>query len=78
MSAGDNRHYRIDEIKERHFIQTARRANLPQTIVTDALEEIRADADKALATVLQRLPTGFPETVHASVGAAVKSRLSQG
>jgi serine/threonine-protein kinase HipA len=32
MFVGDNRHYRMDEIVGRHFVQTAKRARLPDRL----------------------------------------------
>jgi serine/threonine-protein kinase HipA len=34
MSVGDSRHYKIDDIKGRHFIQTAERAGLPGSLAS--------------------------------------------
>lgn len=75
MSVGESRHYRIDEIKGRHFIQTAGRAGLPESLAKDALEEVAKAAESALKRVEKELPSGFPEKVHTSVKAAVIARL---
>ena len=75
MFVGDSRHYRIDEIRGRHFIQTAERAGLPKSIATDALEEVAKTADTAIKTIEKQLPSGFPEQIHASVNKALASRL---
>jgi serine/threonine-protein kinase HipA len=75
MFVGDNRHYRIDEIKGRHFVQTAERAGLPKSIAIDALEEVAKAADTAVKTIEKQLPSGFPEQIHASVSKALASRL---
>ena len=40
MSAGCNRHYRIDDIHGRHFIQTGEEAGLPKSLVRAAIEEV--------------------------------------
>lgn len=75
MAVGKSRHYRIDTIQARHFIQTGEEARLPKSLVPSALEEIAAAAEKALARLAASLPAGFPETIHASVSAAMHSRL---
>jgi serine/threonine-protein kinase HipA len=75
MSVGDNRHYRIDEIRGRHFIQSAERAGLPGSIARDALEELGGSTDTALATVEKQLPPRFPMEIHVSVREALVSRL---
>ncbi len=75
MSVGESRHYRIDEIKGRHFIQTAERAGLPGLLAMGALEEVAKAAESAMKMVEKELPSGFPEKIHTSVKAAVISRL---
>jgi serine/threonine-protein kinase HipA len=75
MSVGESRHYRIDEIKGRHFIQTAARAGLPGSLAMGALEEVAKTAESAIKMVEKELPSGFPEKIHTSVKAAVISRL---
>tara|TARA_B100001778_G_C18598032_1_gene635779 strand:- start:1342 stop:2025 length:684 start_codon:yes stop_codon:yes gene_type:complete len=75
MSVGDNNHYRIDEIQGRHFEQTAKRAGLPDYIAREALEEVSSSAEKAIQSLEERLPSDFPEEIHASVVRALKSRL---
>ena len=77
MSVGDSRHYRIDEIQGRHFIQTAERAGLPATIAQNALEEIANDAEAALTAVEKQLPAGFSEEIPSSVQSGFRSRLSR-
>ena len=75
MSVGDSRHYKIEEIKGRHFIQTAERAGLPGSLASTALAEIAQAAGVALKTVEAGLPAGFPKAIHASVKKALTSRL---
>jgi serine/threonine-protein kinase HipA len=75
MFVGDNRHYRLDEIKASHFLQTAKRAGLPKTVANTVLEQTRVQALKALELVPSRLPAGFPEAIHASTERGVKTRL---
>jgi len=75
MSVGDNRHYTIDFIHGRHFIQTARRAGLPGALAEEALAEVARDAEAALKVVEGNLPLEFPETLHASVRSGMVARL---
>jgi serine/threonine-protein kinase HipA len=76
MSVGDSRHYRIDEIKGRHFIQSAERAGLPGSLASEALTEVSQAAETALNTVEKQLPRGFPKGIHHSVKAGLTSRLN--
>jgi serine/threonine-protein kinase HipA len=75
MSAGDSRHYKIDDIQGRHFIQTAERAGLPGSLASEALQEAAKVAGHAMKTIEKQLPAGFPEQIHASVTDGVVSRL---
>ncbi|MCC6966615.1 MAG: type II toxin-antitoxin system HipA family toxin [Nitrospira sp.] len=75
LSVGTNRHYRIDEIQGRHFVQTATAAGLPKSAIATALEEIADAALKALQKVEAGLPKDFPVSIHASVSKGVKERL---
>jgi serine/threonine-protein kinase HipA len=76
MSVGNSRHYRIDTIHGRHFVQTGEEAGLPKSLVLSAIQEIASHADKAAAQMESTLPAGFPEIIHASVSAGLKVRLS--
>ena len=76
MSVGNSRHYRIDTIHGRHFVQTGEEAGLPKSLVLSAIQEIASTAEKAIAQLGSALPAGFPESIHASVSAALKARLS--
>ena len=75
MSVGDSRHYKIEDIKGRHFIQTAERAGLPGSLAGDALEGVAKAADGAMNMIEEQLPSDFPEKIHISVKAALSSRL---
>ena len=75
MSVGDNNHYRMDDIQGRHFIQTARRAGLPDYIAEEALQDIAANAQSAFSQVEQSLPPCFPEDIHNTVIQAMITRL---
>lgn len=77
MSVGDSRHYRLDEIEGRHFVQTAKRARLPETLVFEILSEISELVPKALALVEAKLPVDFPMEIHTSIARGVQSRLSK-
>lgn len=76
MSVGDNRHYRIDEVKGYHFVQTTERAGLPGSLARDVLAEVVSTADTAMNSMEQHLPLGFPEEIHNSVIGALKVRLN--
>ncbi len=75
MSVGKNRHYLIDTILGRHFIQTGEQAGLPKSLVQSAIQDIADNADKTMSKLEAALPADFPESIHTSVSAAVKTRL---
>jgi serine/threonine-protein kinase HipA len=76
MSAGDSRHYRVDEIHPRHFLQTAGRANVPKSLVMRTLERIADIGERAFRQVEETLPADFPERFHASVRATAMPRIA--
>jgi len=75
MSVGDNRHYKIEEIKGKHFIQTAERAGLPGRLAEETLAEVARAAERAMNTTEEQLPPDFPQRIRISVKAALSSRL---
>jgi serine/threonine-protein kinase HipA len=75
MSVGGNRHYRINEIAGRHFVQTGEAAGLPRPLIREAIEQMADTAEDALRQVEDALPTDFPEIIHVSVKDAVIGRL---
>jgi serine/threonine-protein kinase HipA len=75
MSVGDSRHYKIEEIRGRHFIQTTERAGLPGALADGVLHEVAQAAEGAIQRVEAELPAGFPMEIHKSVARALKLRL---
>jgi len=75
MFVGESRHYRLDEIKGRHFVQTAERAGLPGSLAREAMQEVAHLADFAINKVERQLSRGFPEYIHSSVRAGLTKRL---
>jgi serine/threonine-protein kinase HipA len=77
MSVGISRHYKIEDISGRHFIQTAERAGLPRALASETLAEVAQAADGALTEIEKQLPRGFPDKIHNSVKSAVSARISR-
>jgi serine/threonine-protein kinase HipA len=75
MSLGKSRHYRIDQIQARHFIQTGAEAGLPKSLVPDAIEEIAARASAAIKSIEKSLPKDFPAVIHEAISGAVADRV---
>jgi serine/threonine-protein kinase HipA len=75
MAVGDRRHYVIDSIVPRHFLQTAASAGVPVALVQGILDQIENDADRAIEAALAGLPPGFPEEIVGSIVEGVRRRL---
>lgn len=75
MSIGEKRHYRIDDIMGRHFLQTGAKAGLPKSLVHRVIEEVLERAPAAMQEIEAALPANFPEQIHTSVAAAAGERL---
>ncbi len=76
MAVGDNRHYVIDSIMPRHFLQTAAGAGVPPARVRRIFDELDAGAERAIDTALAELPPEVPERIITPVVEGVRRRLS--
>lgn len=74
MSAGKNRHYRINDIMPRHFVETAELAGVSPAAPRRIFDELATQADAVMAAVAADLPKDFPEALILAVGAALKDR----
>lgn len=75
MAVGDKRHYALDTVMPRHFVQTAVHCNLSAEFAMDILNEIQTIAEPGIEATLAQMPTGFPETLSASVVSGVRRRV---
>ena len=75
MAVGDSRHYVIDTILPRHFLQTAARSGVADALVRGIFDELAAQVPPALDSVLSALPAGFPAKLTASIAEGVRRRL---
>lgn len=75
LAAGNNRHYRIDQITPRHFIETATKSGIPAHTTQDILDELRDTEARAISQALTDLPRGFPEDLASSLTSGLRSRL---
>lgn len=74
MSVGKNRHYPVDTIMPRHFLQTAELAGVGTPLMRTIFEDLAASAEKQTDAVIDAVPRGFPDPLITSVQAAVKIR----
>jgi serine/threonine-protein kinase HipA len=74
MSVGKNRHYAIQDIMPRHFMQTADLAGIGKPVINALFAELAADIEKKIASLTESLPQGFPEALVDSMMAALRQR----
>ena len=75
MAAGSKRHYRIDEVLGRHFVQTAKATGLGPTGVEQVLVDIKEKATTATDIARSVMPDDFANDIHESIGKAITARL---
>jgi serine/threonine-protein kinase HipA len=75
MCVGTNRHYRINDIHVRHFVETGSRAGVPKKRLRQMIEEIHANAERAIDGVTNTLPSNFPADIHDAVSSGIRNRL---
>lgn len=74
MSVGKSRHYAVHDIIPRHFMQTADLAGVGKPAMKALFEDLAASAEPSLASVVEKLPKGFPAALVDSVTQALKHR----
>jgi serine/threonine-protein kinase HipA len=77
LAVGDNRHYAIDTIMPRHFIQTATRNGVAAAVVEEICAELAGNAGRAIDETLAALPAGFPAPLAQSITEGMKARVGR-
>ncbi|HZC17719.1 MAG TPA: type II toxin-antitoxin system HipA family toxin [Caulobacteraceae bacterium] len=75
MAIGRNRHYAVDSIMPRHFIESAELADVGGGFVTAIFHELIDQTPEALGRTISKLPKDFPEQVATSIAGGVEKRL---
>jgi serine/threonine-protein kinase HipA len=75
MSVGNKRHYSMEYVQGRHFIQTVERAGLPKEMAEEVLADISGNAEKALAKIDREFGSDQYDEIHASVEKGFLSRI---
>ena len=75
MAVGKNRHYVVNEIMPRHFLQTAAASSMGESIVREIFEELLDRGEAAVSNVGDDLPPDFPEPLLESVTNGFRRRL---
>ena len=73
MSVGKNRHYQVEGILPRHFLQTAELCGVGAPLMRRIFQSLAGEAAARTDAVLGSLPRNFPDLA-ASVGKAMRSR----
>jgi len=75
MAVGDTRHYILDTILPRHFIQSAEQAGMSAEMVNAVMTELIEQAPRAIASAQEQLPGDFPESISESIVGGLQRRL---
>lgn len=76
MAIGDNRHYVVDRIQPRHFLQTAAACGMPTGVVPELFQELIDATPAALDQARNAMPPDFPTAIAASICSGVERRLA--
>lgn len=77
LAVGDNRHYVMDTILPRHFMQTAESSGVKGTVVEELCAEVAESAEYAIGEALGSLPEDFPEPLVDSIVQGMRARLKR-
>ena len=77
LAVGDSRHYVINTILPRHFVQTAGRNGMEASVVEEVFSEVVESSGRVADEVLDSLPEGFPEPLADSVIQGMRARLKR-
>lgn len=77
MAVGNSGKYRLNEIHDRHFMETGKACGLSQTQASQTLDELRERLVPAIEAVNTNLPADFPALLVASIGDGARSRANR-
>jgi serine/threonine-protein kinase HipA len=76
MAVGTSRHYAVDAIQPRHFLQTAALCGMPERTVMTIFDELVAEGPRAMDTTLSAMPRRFPQELAGSIVRGFERRLA--
>lgn len=76
MSLGASPHYKILDIHGRHFIESGKAAGLGPTLMRQAIEEVRSEAETAPERALAVMPDDFHPEAHDAIRQILPRRLA--
>ena len=74
MSLGRRRHYRLDQIVARHFVETAKAGGVGEVPTLSLLREMATTVPVALEMTRAQLPSDFPQDLFASIRCGIEQR----
>ncbi|WOH80115.1 type II toxin-antitoxin system HipA family toxin [Bradyrhizobium sp. BEA-2-5] len=75
MSVGKSRHYTVNEILPRHFVQTAEMSGIGIPVVRSIFDDLTATFEANYEKVAKALPKGFPKNITESIRTAALHRI---
>jgi serine/threonine-protein kinase HipA len=76
MSVGRSRHYLVNNITPRHFIETAGIAGVGSPVMRGIFNDIAANAERQAKAVIASLQPGFPEQLIEAVTSGIGRRAA--
>lgn len=77
MRVGKGRHYRVEEIVGRHFLETGQAAGFSVEQVFQIIEDIKARSSEAFDTAIAEMPAGFPHALADTIRLAFSRRITR-
>ena len=74
-AVGNNRHYVIDGIMPRHFVQSAENSGVPSTVIEQICADLAESAEAAIDECFAILPDDFPAELAESIAGGMRKRL---
>jgi serine/threonine-protein kinase HipA len=77
MRVGKSRHYKVNEVQGRHFVETGVQAGLSREAIQNVFDEIHGQVAGAIEKTYAALPADFPEGLTSSIATAIQTRLKR-
>lgn len=74
MSLGERKHYRVDEIAPRHFMQSAKFSGFGVTLVENILKDVHERVPAAMIETEGQLPKGFSQPLFDAIANGIDTR----
>ena len=77
MAVGTSRHYKINEIISRHWLQTAKLTKFSQDKMEGIIHEVLESTDNVINNVSRELPADFPQELSDSIFAGMQANAKR-